>query len=98
MEEEIAVLVTNNSRGIYFGFATDRYANPITLKRAKHCYYYPEETKGTYGLAINGPMPGAKCSPELQELIIHNVANIAVCSDKAMDNWTRCEWGTHHAN
>lgn len=90
----IPVLVTNTSRGIYFGWAASLQPDAmgrIELTNARHCYRYVTGN-GTYGLATIGPQADSVIGPVVSRMSVGNVGNVAECTPAAVAAWEVAGW------
>jgi hypothetical protein len=62
-QEERAVLVTTEHRGVFFGYATDVRGETIKLRAARNVVYWSADCKGFLGLAATGPSKDCKVGP-----------------------------------
>ncbi len=87
-------VVTNTSRGVYFGKVTQMEGDAVCIEEARHCFSFTcfPESKGTWGLALRGPNKGSRIGPELPFLYILNVSGIAPVSEEALANWKDATW------
>lgn len=88
---EIAVLVTTAHRGVFFGYATDYMGKSIELRSARNCIYWPVANKGFLGLAMMGPVSGARIGPAA-DVLIHDVTSVTKCTDEAVAAWEKAPW------
>ena len=93
--EKIAVVVTTEYKGVFFGYVDDPAIQDhrrLTLKNARMCVYWPPENHGVVGLASDGPADGSKISPAAQEIQLAGVTAIMQCSHKSVKNWEAGKW------
>jgi len=57
--KSIAVLVTTEFRGVFYGHTTNPCADPIELTGARNCLYWSSDVGGFLGLTERGP--SAQC-------------------------------------
>jgi len=98
-----AILVTTDHKGIFFGYVDSMDAalmereetdgDAVTIKDARCCVYWPEECHGFLGLARKGPLPGAKVSPAVDELIVYSVTSLSPVGGEAAERWEEEPWG-----
>jgi hypothetical protein len=62
-QEERAVLVTTEHRGVFFGYAADVQGETIKLRAARNVVYWSADCKGFLGLAATGPSKQCKVGP-----------------------------------
>ncbi len=87
--EEVGLLVTTAYKGVFFGYGIFSDAAQITLKRARMCIYWPTGEKGVMGLALVGPLPGAKIGPAVPSLILRDVTAVVICTSSAIEKWEK---------
>jgi hypothetical protein len=95
-EKEIAVLVTTEYRGVFFGYVpsgTDLNCTEIRLERARLCVYWSADVRGFMGLAANGPSKDCKIGPQVTAITLQRVTSISEVSEKAKNNWENENWG-----
>lgn len=90
-KEEIAVVVTTEHRGVFFGYTTDPKAEIIELRAARNCVYWPPENKGFVGLASDGPKQGSKIGPAA-DIQLRKITSVVKCSPAAVEAWERAPW------
>lgn len=94
-QQEQAVVVTTESRGVFFGYAADistvAVNKSLSLRAARNCLYWPSENKGFLGLASDGPKKGAKVGPAANVLLL-NVTSVSECTPAAVDAWESAPW------
>ena len=90
-KEEIAVLVTTEHRGVFFGYATDIDGETIRLRAARNCLYWPTEQKGFLGLASRGPVSGCRIGPAAT-ITLRDITCVAECTDDAVTAWEKAPW------
>lgn len=88
---EIAVLVTTEHRGVFFGYATDVSGDTIDLRAARNCIYWPSSTKGFLGLASDGPGEGSKIGPAAN-LQLRKITSVAQVTPEAVAKWEQAPW------
>ena len=89
--EERAVLVTTEQRGVFFGYATDTAGSTIKLRAARNCIYWPASNKGFLGLASEGPHKGARVGPAA-DIELRNITCVAACTLAATAAWELQPW------
>lgn len=92
----IAVLVTTEHRGVFFGYATtDKPAGndkSITLAKARNCIYWESSLHGFLGLATSGPNSKCKVGPAAPSSTFTNVTSVTTVTDEAAAAWERAPW------
>ena len=92
-EKQIAVVITTQHRGVFFGYANNsRLASDgiIELKNARNCIYW-RGIKGFLDLAANGPTKECRIGPAAN-IELSGVTCIAVCTDIAAAAWEKAPW------
>ena len=96
MSKTLPVLITTNKdlRGVFFARIDpkDIALDNIEVESAQMCIYWPAENKGVLGLAVDGPMKGARVSKPVPKALIKGVTFVAECSEKAVSAWEKCPW------
>lgn len=90
-KKEIAVLVTTEYRGVFFGYATDIDGDTIQLRACRNCISWPLETKGFLGLAAFGPPKGSRVGPSAN-FQVRKVTGVAECTEEAVKAWETAPW------
>lgn len=88
---ERAVLVTTEFRGVFFGYATDTTGDVIELKRARNCLYWSEVEKGFLGLASVGPSNGCRIGPPT-DVALRKITCVAEVTPSAAAAWEKAPW------
>ncbi len=91
--EGVAVLVTTEYRGVFFGYVKSVDADVVYLRDARNCSYWSANTKGFVGLASDGPDSQCRIGPAAPEMELRKVTSIARCSDAAVERWESAPWG-----
>jgi hypothetical protein len=96
-EKERAVMVTTAKRGVFFGYTSEDAMvivgrGSVTLRRARMCTYWSQETHGVLGLAGIGPQKGSKIGPQVPDLACNEVTSIVGCTPKAVEAWEAEPW------
>lgn len=89
--EEIAVVVTTEHRGVFFGYTKDSKSDIIELRAARNCIYWPVENKGFIGLATDGPKSGSKIGPAA-DIELRKITSVVKCSAAAVEAWEKAPW------
>src|SRR5512139_4098560 len=88
----LAVMVTTDKRGVFFGYCSDTSADPITLTKARNCVYWSADVKGFLGLAATGPTSGCRIGPAAPSLTLRGVTSVVTVSDSAARAWESAPW------
>ena len=89
--QERAVVVTTEHRGVFFGYAGDTSGSTIKLRAARCCIYWPTENKGFLGLAADGPKKGAKVGPAA-DIELRGITCVAEVGPDAAKAWETAPW------
>lgn len=91
--KEIAVLVTTEHRGVFFGYADPKKIDGATLalKRARNCVYWSQDVKGFLGLAANGPTKGCRIGPAA-DIRLRNITSVSDVTPAAVTAWESGPW------
>lgn len=90
-KEEVAVVVTTEFRGVFFGYATNVDGDTIHLRSCRNCISWPVETKGFLGLAAQGPTKGCRVGPAA-DFQVRKVTGVARCTPEAVKAWEAAPW------
>lgn len=88
---ERAVVVTTEHRGVFFGYATKTDGAIIKLRRARNCIYWPVKNKGFVGLAVTGPVNGARVGPAAN-IELRAITVVVECTEDAVKAWESAPW------
>lgn len=58
------------------------------------CVYWPSANRGVFGLAADGPKSGAKITPAVDELTVHDVTAVVPMDADAAQKWEEGPWGS----
>ncbi len=88
------VVITTEFRGVFFGTLTeyDRDRREATLADARNCVYWPQQNKGFLGLAVDGPLSGARVGKAVPSLTLTHVTSIVDCTPEAVKLWEAGPW------
>jgi hypothetical protein len=86
-----AVVVTTTTRDVWYGCTNDRFADPIELYDARHCYQWDTDA-GIGQLASRGPGSKAKIGPEVAVLLVRNLSGVLSVSAAAEEAFSRAVW------
>jgi hypothetical protein len=89
--KEIAVVVTTQHRGVFFGYAVNTDGAIIKLRAARNCLYWPTENKGFMGLAAMGPVKGARIGPAA-DIDLRDITSVIRCTPEAVQAWEGAPW------
>lgn len=95
--DERAVVVCTAKRGVFFGYSDESDEALIargtgSLKRARMCVYWSQETRGVLGLAGIGPQKGSRVGPQVPKLTFESITAVIECSPKAVEAWESGQW------
>ena len=91
--KERAVLVTTTHRGVFFGYAEKTDGATIKLRAARNCIYWPTLNKGFLGLAVMGPVIGARIGPAA-DVELRDITCVAECTPVAVEAWEKAPWSS----
>lgn len=89
--EEVAVVVTTEHRGVFFGYTTDTSGATIDLRNGRNCIYWPTDNKGFMGLANMGPMKGARVGPAA-DIQLRGITSVMKVTEAAVAAWEAAPW------
>jgi hypothetical protein len=97
MNNEQAVVVTTNSRGVFFGYIdgdtnVEAHQETITLRRARNAIYWSADVKGFLGLAATGPTDACRIGPAVPALTLFGVTSVAKVTAGATERWETAQW------
>ncbi len=81
------VLVTTESRGVFFGYLKSRDGSTVILTNARNCLYWSAMTGGFGGLATVGPQKGSRLGERIAAVELLKVTSIADCAPAAVEAW-----------
>lgn len=91
-----AVVITNNSRGVYFGEIQGKpdSVGQLEVRNLRHCFKWVahEEAPGVWGLAVKGPQGGSCVGAPVKKFLLCNVVSIAYCEPEAIEAWNKSSW------
>ena len=90
-EEERAVLVTTEHRGVFFGYATETGGETIFLRAARLCVYWSADLRGFMGLAANGPTHGCRIGPPAN-ITLRGITSVVEVTPEATKRWEDAPW------
>lgn len=88
------VVVTTKHRGVFFGElkSYEEDSGRVELTKARNCVYWSKDTRGFFGLAATGPLPGSRVSPEIPSVKLVDVTSVLECSNDAIAAWESGIW------
>ena len=89
--EEVAVVVTTEHRGVFFGYATDTSGDVIALRAARNCVYWSHGVRGFMGLAATGPDKQSKVGPAA-DIEVRKITSVIKCTPEATAAWESAPW------
>ncbi|MCP5004541.1 MAG: hypothetical protein GY941_11480 [Planctomycetes bacterium] len=81
------VVVCTDKRGVVFGYTKNIHADPIKLKNARMCLYWPETIGGVFGLGEIGPNAETKISAPLPSISLPGITAVFSVTDKSEKAW-----------
>lgn len=87
----LAVLVTTDRRGVFFGYTEDPTADPIRLTQCRLVVRWIG-THGFLGLAANGPTKECRIGPAAPAVSLKGVTCVAECSPEAVQAFEAGPW------
>lgn len=81
------VIVTTAHRGVFFGELVGSTETKIVTLRNARCAIYWATTKGLFELASVGPNNKSKIGSVAEEITLHDVTSVIVCSSDAVAKW-----------
>lgn len=90
-EQERAVVVTTEHRGVFFGYATDIDGDIIELRAARNCLSWSSDIRGFMGLAATGPSRKCKVGPAA-DISIRKITSVMQCTPEAITAWELAPW------
>lgn len=92
MNEEKAVVVCTELRGVFFGYTKDVDSVRIKLRAARNAYYWkvPAGT-GVHALASVGPLQGSKIGARA-DVQLRKVTAVFDCTPEAVQAWEAATW------
>ena len=82
---ERPVIVCTQTKGVFFGYATDTKGDPIFLRRARMAIYFGT-TKGVMQLAETGPTSSSKISARA-DIELRQITAVFNVTDDAAKAW-----------
>lgn len=91
-QNERAVIVTTEHRGVFFGYASDTTGDTITLSRARLCVYWSSDVRGFMGLAANGPSKTCRIGPPATITLRKITSVVEVGQPEVIAKWESAPW------
>lgn len=88
--EKIAVLVTTEHRGVFFGYIDPEKTaeKTVSLERCRNCIYWASSIGGFLGLASVGPDRNCKIGKQAPlPVVLHAVTSVSQCTKEAEEKW-----------
>lgn len=89
--EELAVVVTTEHRGVFFGYTKDTSGDVIELRAARNCVYWSYGVRGFMGLAATGPDEQSKVGPAA-DIEVRKITSVVKCTPEAVAAWEAAPW------
>ena len=89
--KEIAVLVTTEWKGVFFGYATDTSGDTIKLRAARNAVYWSTDIKGFMGLAATGPSKLCRIGPAA-DTELRGITSVVAVTPEAEEKWKTSPW------
>ena len=89
---EIAVVVTTEKKGVFFGHTTEVDKAKMRLRSARLCVYWAADCKGFMGLAAKGPTKSCKIGPAA-DITVFDITSVVECTPEAVKAWEAAPWG-----
>lgn len=92
-EDEIAVVVTTEHRGVFFGYIDpkDSKKDIIDMRAARNCVYWSHGVRGFMGLAATGPDKQSKVGPAA-DIEVRKITSVMKCTPEAVAAWEAAPW------
>lgn len=92
--EEIAVVITTEHRGVFFGYINPAHVNDdqIEAKQARLCVWWSAAMHGFMGLASMGPDKQCKIGPAVESITLRKITSVIKCSPEAIAKWKAEPW------
>lgn len=92
-DQGIAVLVTTEHRGVFFGYLVGEASKQrVKLRQARNCVYWSQQERGFLGLASIGPSKQCRVGPAVPELDIWDITAVATVTPEAVERWKASPW------
>ena len=90
--KNIPLVVTTESRGVFFGYGQVTTKKEIRLEQARMCVYWDKVIRGVLGLAAAGPNNNCRISYAIPAITLQKVTAIMECTPEATENWEVGPW------
>lgn len=93
-QKKIAVVVTTENRGVFFGYVVDDKKLPASIKLSdtRNCIYWSSATRGVLGLAAKGPSKDSRIGPKVPLATLWKITGVFECSPEAVKAWESEPW------
>lgn len=81
------VIICTKHRGVVFGYTKNPKKDPVKLKKARMCLYWPKEIGGVFGLGESGPNSDTRISAVLKKIELRDVTAVFSVSKDAEKAW-----------
>lgn len=90
---ELAVVVTTQYRGVFFGYVPEDQvdADVLPLRGARNCLYWTREVQGFMGLAATGPSASCRIGPRA-DIALRDITAVLRCTPEAVERWEAATW------
>lgn len=94
MADKEPVVVTTEAKGVFFGYREvgEGSKESIRLTEARMCIYWPTQNKGVLGLAVEGPLKGARVGPAVKAITLYGITAVTEATDGAVKKWLAAPW------
>lgn len=89
--DERAVIVTTEHRGVFFGYAQATDGETIKLRAARLCVYWSADLHGFMGLASSGPSKDCKIGPAA-DITLRKITAVLEVTPEAVEKWNAAPW------
>lgn len=90
-ENEQALVITTEWKGVFFGYGTPTGEKSIVLRDCRMCVYWPETTRGMPGLTF-GNLQGCRISPPAPSVLLHGVTGVWTVTKETEKEWLKGNW------
>ena len=93
VDKEIAVVVTTEHRGVFFGYMPESKVNDdiIALRAARNCCIWSSDVRGFMGLAATGPSKSCRVGPAA-DISLRAITSVMKCEPEAVKAWEDAPW------
>lgn len=92
VNKPIALMVTTEKRGVFYGYGFKSDAKTIELENARMCVFWSQDMHGVMGLASIGPSKSCKVSHAVPSVILQDVTATFEVSKEAIEKWESAPW------